>query len=261
MTAWALVFDPWLGSRILARNGLIYYKRTKVPLHTASQLAEIPTRARRLERYFLVGNPAVVMNDEKYFTFTDAEDPSIDGYYTSYRSLCPTDVKYKPKTKFPKKVLVWLAISDAGISDALVIRRSSVSIDQHSYLREFIKKSLMKFINEHHSDGHYIFRLASCNYAKKVVDWMDAAGIKYVPKTANQPNCPQARPIENFWSILASKVYSDGWTAKTYLQLIRRINFCLRNIDSQLVKRLMASVRSKVRQLYTNGPLSERLIN
>ncbi|CAF5166545.1 unnamed protein product, partial [Rotaria magnacalcarata] len=37
--------------------------------------------------------------------------------------------------------------------------------------------------------------------------WLHEQNIKFVPKQDNPPNVPQARPIEDFWSILAGKVY------------------------------------------------------
>jgi hypothetical protein len=45
-----------------------------------------------------------------------------------------------------------------------------------------------------------------------------------VPKDIIPPNVLQERPIENFWGLLAHKVYEGGWEAKTEQQLIRRIN-------------------------------------
>jgi hypothetical protein len=45
--------------------------------------------------------------------------------------------------------------------------------------------------------------------------------IKVVPKISNAPNVPQVRSIENFWSILKSKVYENGWTTNSIEKLFK----------------------------------------
>ncbi len=74
----------------------------------------------------------------------------------------------------------------------------------------------MPFIEKYHEDRIYIFwpYLASSQYAKSVLSWMDEF-INYVQKEINPQNILKARPIENFWSCLVQKVYENGWEAKT----------------------------------------------
>ena len=48
--------------------------------------------------------------------------------------------------------------------------------------------------------------------------------INYVLVDLNPPNVPKARPIEDFWGILAQKVYEGGWEAKNKEQLKDRIS-------------------------------------
>ncbi|XP_074602617.1 uncharacterized protein LOC141856241 [Brevipalpus obovatus] len=203
------------------------------------------------------------MDDEKYFTFSDTNSPENSGIWADNFNEAPDNFKYKPKSKFLKKVLVWVAISDRGISDLYIIRSSSVSINQQNYLTECIRKRLLKFIKEKHADVPHIFwpDSASTHYAKSVVEMMDQEGVKYVPKKNNPPNSPQARPIENFWSILSGKVYAGEWEAKSVNQLIRRIFFCLRTLQLSLIKSLMSNTQAKVRCLFESGPLTEKIIN
>lgn len=42
--------------------------------------------------------------------------------------------------------------------------------------------------------------LASYNYAKETTKWLEDKHIPFVPKSANPPNIPKARPIEDFWA-------------------------------------------------------------
>jgi len=248
--------------RILEEKNASYRKRKKVPKYTDKQLQDIPTKARRLYRYDLKPDHFVIMDDEKYFTFSSAEDPMNFGFWSRDHQSAPDHIKYKQKEKFPQKVLVWVAISERGISEPFIIRRSSVSMDKENYLKECIQTRLQRFINKFHDDGKYIFwpDLASCHYAKSVLSYMDDNGFNYVAKENNPPNVPQARPIENFWSILSSKVYANGWEAKTVTSLIRRIHFVLRKIELPLIESLMRGVRAKVRCLFEEGPLSTKII-
>ncbi|XP_053202578.1 uncharacterized protein LOC128387412 [Panonychus citri] len=250
-------------SNILSKNGIKYRKRKRCPDYSEKQMEKIPKLARRLYRYHLRPGIKVVMDDEKYFPFYCSNSPEFSGFYTENYNESPDEIKFKKKAKFQKKVLVWLAISEDGLSEPLIMKSGSVSVNQDIYLKDCIQTRLVKFIEKYHSDGDYIFwpDLASSHYGKRVISWCKENNIKIVPKDCNPPNCPQARPIENFWSILSSKVYANGWEAKSYESLIRRIKFCLRSIDQTMVQRMMNGIRSKVKELYTNGPLSSKLMN
>ena len=56
--------------------------------------------------------------------------------------------------------------------------------------------------------------LTSSHYAKKTLNWLTEQNIPYVPKKDIPPNVPQARPIEDFWSVLKRKVYEKSWEAQ-----------------------------------------------
>lgn len=60
---------------ILRKNNLRYYKRKQTPKYTAKQLEEIPKKCRKLRREFLTGKISIVMDDEKYFSFTNTNLP------------------------------------------------------------------------------------------------------------------------------------------------------------------------------------------
>ena len=63
--------------------------------------------------------------------------------------------------------------------------------------------------------------------------------VKFVPKEINPPNASQARPIENVWVCLAQKIYEKGWEANTKQQLIRRIEFKMKEFDTHIVESLL----------------------
>ena len=56
--------------------------------------------------------------------------------------------------------------------------------------------------------------LASAHYSKRSLEEMERLNIVVVPKSANPPNVPQLRPIENFWANLKRKIYSNIFVGK-----------------------------------------------
>ena len=61
----------------------------------------------------------------------------------------------------------------------------------------------------------------------------------------NQPNFPQARPIERFWGNLAQKVYERGWEDTTVEELIRRIKYKINDLTRIIWKPLWQVSRQK----------------
>lgn len=130
------------------------------------------------------------------------------------------------------------------------------AIKTDTYIDKCLTK-LQKFIKETHSKDKYIFwpDLASCHYSKKTQAWLEDKKIKCVPKAANPPNIPKARPIEDFWALLCHKVYKDGWEAKTNQQLINRIRSSVKKIDISVVQNMIWGIKHKLRLVEDNGPL------
>jgi hypothetical protein len=61
------------------------------------------------------------MDDESYFSI-DSSCGYGNDYYFEYSGLeTPDSVKYKSISKFPKKVFVWLAISEKGRSEPVIM--------------------------------------------------------------------------------------------------------------------------------------------
>ena len=97
---------------------------------------------------------------------------------------------------------------------------------------------------------------ASSHYDNTTIDWLKERKFNFVPRLVNLPNVPKARPIEDFWSILAQKVYSGGWKATTQQQLINRIKQQLKKIDLNVVQMMMLGVRNKLRKIEDQGLFS-----
>lgn len=125
----------------------------------------------------------------------------------------------------------------------------------------YVRKRLLKlitFIRKSHEHDRYVFwpDLASSHYSKASVERLQQHNILFVPKSANPPNVPKVRPIEDFWSILVNKVYNGGWTATNHQQLINYIKQQLKTVDLNVVQNMMKGIRTKLRKIEDPGPFS-----
>lgn len=243
--------------RILKRNNVSYRKRKKVPKYTDAQLEKIPRCCRSLRVKHFRGEKVIILDDEKYFTFANSSISGNDGFYTDDYSTTPDKVKYKGIAKFEPKLLVWCAISSAGVSEAFIGTVRGQAVNADIYIAKCLPK-MEKFIELNHNHDDVVFwpDLASCHYAKKTTDWLKSKKINFVPKEDNPPNVPQARPIENFWALLSRLVYENGWEAKSENQLRARIKKKLKEVDLTTVQAMMGNIKNILRKIEDNGPLS-----
>ncbi|CAH1101845.1 unnamed protein product [Psylliodes chrysocephalus] len=202
------------------------------------------------------------MNDEKYFTFANPEIPGNSGFYTDNFNDCPDNVKFEAKAKFEDKIMVWCAISEAGVSRPYVGRVRGQAVDANVYTQNCLPK-LLNFINLYHANDEIMFwpDLASCHYTHATRQWLEANHIPFVPREDNPPNVLQARPIESFWALLTRKIYDNGWEAQNQDQLRRRIYQKVREVDLEACQALMRQLRTKLRRIREHGPLSLLIIS
>ena len=228
----------------------------KIPDRTEEQKKVARAQCRNL--YLKNPNISWILDDESYLTLSHGKINGNDIFYTSNISATPASIKYTPVKKFEQKLLVWLVISEKGIS-APIIRKSGLAVNQTVYL-EFIQRGVIPFIKKHHSDGKYKFwpDLASSHYANSVVNYLNDQNIKFVAKHENPANVPEVRPIEDFWSILKGKVYENAWRAQDLVQLEKKIRFCIKNMDQNLVQDLLASTATRLNDIRRNGLIEKR---
>ncbi|XP_065658682.1 uncharacterized protein LOC136083205 [Hydra vulgaris] len=225
--------------RQLKKMNIKYRKREKIPKYTIEQQIRPKKRSRKLVNQLYNKKSLLVIDDEKYFCFARDNMPGNSGYYTNNKKTCPESVLFIGKEKFPKKLLMWKAISDRCMSVVLVRTSKAVAINSSIYINECLEKRLLPFIHKYHGDFNYLFwpDLASSHYSKDSLNWMDQ-NVYYVDKESNPPNVPQARSIENFWGHLAQKVYEGDWQASTEQVLIDRIKLNLQEIDLTFYSRI-----------------------
>lgn len=141
-----------------------------------------------------------ILDDESYFPLSKSQVPGNDIYYTMNPKTTPPSVKFKFKKKFEAKVMLYIAVSDRGVSEPY-FKPSGLAINQEIYQKECLAKILVPFIEKHHNDGNYVFwpDKASSHYAKKTIQFLNDAKIPFVPEERNPTNFPQCRPIEDFF--------------------------------------------------------------
>jgi hypothetical protein len=87
------------------------------------------------------------MDDKSYFT-VDGNEWQQQSYYESEDHPATEDVKYVRKTKFSAKVLLWLAVSESGISEP-VFFKAGIAVNKEVYIFKCLPV-LHKLIQKHH---------------------------------------------------------------------------------------------------------------
>ena len=250
------VIDKWLD-----QLGIEKKVRKKIPMTTENQKKKQKQILRKISRQeFKASNDNihVLMDDETYLDFNGYNCGKNKYYYES--GLLPVDEekKYITKTKFPNKIMVWIAISPKGFSKPYFRRQREGAVNGQVYREECIKKRLIPFIRQHYPEDNYIFwpDLASSHYAKPVIELLEEQRIKVLSKDRNPPNVPQLRPIETFWSHFKSRVFDNGFQPKTIEDLEKRAKKILTTFDQKYCENLMKEVGRKIRVAAERGPLS-----
>jgi hypothetical protein len=96
------------------------------------------------------------MDDEKYFSLANSTQPELSGFWCEDEAQTPDEVKFRTVGKFEKKVLVWCAISEKGISQPYIASVPGEAIDADRYVR-FCLLKLVKFINKYHNNDEIVF--------------------------------------------------------------------------------------------------------
>ena len=107
--------------KAIQENNVNYRKRKLCPRYTPGQAERAKTTTSALCRDFFPasGSTAIVTDDESYFPLKDDRINGKKGFYISPETAfgdVPDEIRLKPKSKYPEKLLVWIAISESGIS-------------------------------------------------------------------------------------------------------------------------------------------------
>lgn len=250
--------SPMLVNKTLKnKTNIRCYNKIKIPKRSDQQKKKIRPLCRKLYMNFKKFD--FIMDDESYFTLSNSNLLGNDTFYSSDVPITPADVKFKTKSKYESKILVWLAISPKGMSRAY-IASSGLAINTNIYVNKCLRLRLLPFINQHYKDGQYIFwpDKASCHYSEGTINFLREKNINFVDKEMNPPNIPEARPIEDFWKELKDAVYEKGWEASNIKELRSRINYCMKKVDIKHVQQLALSTIKRLDLIRRNDIIENR---
>ena len=236
------------------KTSLRYRKRQTVPDVTEKQKKRQKTACTILRKSAMKpsGKTVIIMDDETYFSFKNNSCVTNKGFYTSDKKQTPSEVRFAKKGKFPKKMMLWLAISSEGMSDPVFVEGNAMNGD---FYEKNCVPLVKKFIATHHRGKEVIFwpDLATAHYKTSVTQKLKELKIPTVARAHNPPAAPQIRPIERLWSHLKQAVYEGDWEAETAGALKRRIRAKLKKLDLNMVQNLMRGVKTKVRRVSDGG--------
>ena len=83
--------------------------------------------------------------------------PGNFGYNTNIKETCQECVQFVRKEKFLKKLLMWITVSDCGVSEPLFRTSKAVAINTSIYINKCLEKQLLPFLHKYHRDFNYLF--------------------------------------------------------------------------------------------------------
>lgn len=95
--------------------------------------------------------------------------------------------------------------------------------------------------------------MASYHYARKVTDSLRSKNIKFVSQAENAPNVPQARGIEESWSICKHKMGSFIGHPKSVYQFHQQWGKVSQSVASNHGKAIMDKTLRTIRLLGRKG--------
>ena len=112
------------------------------------------------------------------FLLQDQLAPTNRGLYTSDKRTTAPQVKLKRTQKFEPRTLVWITISEKGISKSFFSKQKQ-AVSQTTYLNRCIIARLIPFIKSHHHKEKVLFwpDLASSHYGQDVLQYLNQNGV------------------------------------------------------------------------------------
>lgn len=161
-------------SKTLKKLGIKYRKKKRSPNYTDEDIAKVKSQCHWLVTQY--GKFDFILDDEKYFPLSASHIPGNNIFYFRDPKSAPAEIKFKISKKFKPKLMLWIAISNKGIS-ASFFQKGGLVINQRIYINKCLKSRLLPSIKKYHQDNNYVFwpDKAISHYSKK-------SGIHAVPK-------------------------------------------------------------------------------
>ncbi|KAI2649523.1 Transposable element Tcb2 transposase [Labeo rohita] len=119
----------------------------------------------------------------------------------------PSCLKFN--VKFPQSVMIWVAVSSAGVGP-LCFLKTKVTAPVY---QEILEHVMLPSADQLFKDADFIFQqdLAAAHTAKSSKSWLNDHGVGVLDLPANSPDL---NPIENLCGIVKRKMRNKKWTKK-----------------------------------------------
>ncbi len=221
----------------------VFRKRATKPLLNQRQCQKRLTWAVKKKNWTVAQWSKVLFSDEsKFYISFGNQGPRVWRKSGEAQNPCCL----KSSVKFPQSVMIWAAMSSAGVGPLCFLKSTVNAAIYQEILEHFMLPSADKL----YGDADFIFQqdLAPAHSAKATSTWFKDHGIPVLNWPANSPDL---NPIENLWGIVKRKMrYARPNNAEELKATIRATwalitpEQCHKLIDS-MPRRIAAVIQAK----------------
>ncbi len=176
----------------------VFRKRATKPLLNQRQHQKHLTWAVEKKNWTVAQWSKVLFSDESKFSISfGIQGPRVWRKSGEAQNPCCL----KSSVKFPQSVMIWAAMSSAGVSPLCFLKSTVNAAIYQEILEHFMLPSADKL----YGDADFIFQqdLAPAHTAKGTKSWFNDHGVTVLDWPANLPDL---NPIENLWGIVKRKM-------------------------------------------------------